>query len=81
MDISQYRKAFYKRTRKGKVIRILQEKYVRDDITYGSLYGEELTREKLIGLLNDAPHKQILIPDTNVILHQLDILEYDCPGK
>jgi exosome complex exonuclease DIS3/RRP44 len=27
-----------------------------------------------------APHKQLLIVDTNIALHQIDVLEYNCPA-
>ncbi|KAM3568118.1 hypothetical protein VYU27_009758, partial [Nannochloropsis oceanica] len=32
-------KAFFKRTRRGKVMRILEEHYLRDDVGLGTLHG------------------------------------------
>ncbi|EWM28887.1 exosome complex exonuclease rrp44 [Nannochloropsis gaditana] len=47
-------KAFFKRTRRGKVMRILEEHYLRDDIGLGTLHGSEcsaLTPEELVQLM------------------------------
>jgi hypothetical protein len=39
-----------------------------------------LEQSKLIQLVSEAPHHHLLIIDTNVILHQIDVLEYNCPA-
>jgi PIN domain len=31
-------------------------------------------------MVSEAPHKQLLIIDTNIALHQIDILEHKCPA-
>jgi exosome complex exonuclease DIS3/RRP44 len=72
--------AFYKRTRRGKVIRLIREKYYRSDVDYGYLCGNLLSLEHFKQIVASAPHKQLLILDTNVALHQIDILEYKCPA-
>jgi hypothetical protein len=36
--------AFFKKTRKGKVIRIVEQRYMRDDASCGYLCGKELSR-------------------------------------
>jgi exosome complex exonuclease DIS3/RRP44 len=30
--------------------------------------------------VSESPHQQLLVIDTNVALHQIDILEHDCPA-
>lgn len=77
---NQQHKAFFKRTRKGKVIRVFQEKYLRDDANYGHLLGELVTQEHIQTLVGDALHRQLLVLDTNVAVHQLDVLEHECPA-
>ena len=34
----------------------------------------------LISLINTAPHKHLLVLDTNIAIHQIDVLEYKCPS-
>ncbi|CAM4488728.1 unnamed protein product [Leuciscus chuanchicus] len=73
-------KTFVKKTRSGGVLKIVREHYLRDDIWCGSEVCKECKDEAPV-LQEDAciesnlcsyPH--YLIPDTNVVLHQLDIL-------
>uniref|UniRef100_A0A8C2KT73 DIS3 exosome endoribonuclease and 3'-5' exoribonuclease n=1 Tax=Cyprinus carpio TaxID=7962 RepID=A0A8C2KT73_CYPCA len=74
-------KTFVKKTRAGGVLKIVREHYLRDDICCGSEVCKERKDEAPV-LQEDAciesnlcsyPH--YLIPDTNVVLHQIDILE------
>ncbi|XP_056626124.1 exosome complex exonuclease RRP44 isoform X1 [Triplophysa dalaica] len=74
-------KTFVKKTRSGGVLKIVREHYLRDDIWCGSEVCKECKDEAPV-LQEDAciestlcvsPH--YLIPDTNVVLHQIDILE------
>lgn len=74
-------KTFVKKTRSGKVMKIVREHYLRDDIWCGSEDCSECKQECTV-LLKDAciesnlcsfPH--YLLPDTNVVLHQIDVLE------
>ncbi|XP_038592909.1 exosome complex exonuclease RRP44 [Micropterus salmoides] len=74
-------KTFVKKTRSGGVMKIVREHYLRDDIWCGSEVCTECKQESTV-LLRDAciesnlcsyPH--YLIPDTNVVLHQIDVLE------
>ncbi|XP_061082599.1 exosome complex exonuclease RRP44 [Conger conger] len=74
-------KTFVKKTRSGGVMKIVREHYLRDDIWCGSGFCVECKQESSV-LPTDAciesnlcsfPH--YLIPDTNVVLHQIDILE------
>uniref|UniRef100_A0A8P4GG87 Exosome complex exonuclease RRP44 n=1 Tax=Dicentrarchus labrax TaxID=13489 RepID=A0A8P4GG87_DICLA len=74
-------KTFVKKTRSGGVMKIVREHYLRDDIWCGSEVCAECKQESAV-LQRDAciesnlctyPH--YLIPDTNVVLHQIDVLE------
>ena len=69
-------KTFLKKTRTGKVLKIVREHYLRDDLGCGSeaLGGTTLSAdpESLTNCFSD-PHYIIL--DTNIILNQIDILE------
>ncbi|KAJ1921532.1 exosome catalytic subunit dis3 [Mycoemilia scoparia] len=94
-------RAFVKRTRKGNVVRVVKEHYLRDDIHCGFCDCQNpvcLARKKAIfeegeengagqkALETNAPlsadprdstkwGKHYLIPDTNVFINQIDILE------
>lgn len=80
MDKSVYRKGYFRRTRRGKVVKIVQEKYIRNDLEYGFINGKSASREVLVYIVTQAPHKQLLLIDTNIALHQIDVLEYNCPA-
>jgi exosome complex exonuclease DIS3/RRP44 len=64
-------KSFFKITRKQKVLQIIREHYLRDDIWCGSTYCTECQQEA--PKLTTSDH--YIIPDTNVVLHQIDFLE------
>uniref|UniRef100_A0A672NGG4 Exosome complex exonuclease RRP44 n=2 Tax=Sinocyclocheilus grahami TaxID=75366 RepID=A0A672NGG4_SINGR len=74
-------KTFVKKTRSGGVLKIVREHYLRDDIWCGSEVCKECKDEAPVlqehacieSNLCSFPH--YLIPDTNVVLHQIDILE------
>ena len=76
----QQKKCFFKRTRKGKIIKLTQEKYLRSDTGCGYLHGCQIESNDLRTLVAEAPHKQLLIIDTNIALHQIDILDHRCPA-
>ncbi|XP_071186969.1 exosome complex exonuclease RRP44 [Salvelinus alpinus] len=74
-------KTFVKKTRSGGIMKIVREHYLRDDIWCGSEVCTECKQEESV-LQEDAciesnlcsfPH--YLLPDTNVVLSQIDILE------
>ncbi|XP_065110917.1 exosome complex exonuclease RRP44 [Paramisgurnus dabryanus] len=74
-------KTFVKKTRSGGVLKIVREHYLRDDIWCGSEVCRECKDEAPV-LQEDAclksslcPFSHYLIPDTNVVLHQIEILE------
>lgn len=82
---------FIKKTARGKVIRVLRERYLRDDIACGSLACPscsaiskrlpELPMPSLSksGITNNRAvgigKRHYLLIDTNIILHQMDLLE------
>ncbi|KAM9454993.1 exosome complex exonuclease RRP44 [Clarias gariepinus] len=74
-------KTFVKKTRSGGVLKIVREHYLRDDIWCGSEVCSECKDEAPVlqrhacieSNVCSFPH--YLIPDTNVVLHQIDILE------
>ncbi|PIN02756.1 Exosomal 3'-5' exoribonuclease complex, subunit Rrp44/Dis3 [Handroanthus impetiginosus] len=65
-------KVFVKKTKQGKVVKVLREHYLRDDIYCGVPFC------KLCDVINPrlgSTASTILIVDTNVVLHQIDLLE------
>ncbi|KAM9319486.1 exosome complex exonuclease RRP44 [Gastrophryne carolinensis] len=74
-------KTFMKKTRSGGVLKIVREHYLRDDITCGCHGCSDCQQERpvlqmepiLQSSLCESPH--YILPDTNVLLHQMDILE------
>ena len=38
------------------------------------------TQQDLRQIVDEAPHKQIMIIDTNIALHQIDALDHKCPA-
>ncbi|MBN3319472.1 RRP44 exonuclease, partial [Atractosteus spatula] len=74
-------KTFVKKTRSGGVRKIVREHYLRDDIWCGSEVCQSCQQDSTVlqrnaymeSSLCSSPH--YLIPDTNVVLHQIDILE------
>ena len=68
-------KSFVKKTRKGAVVKVVREHYLRDDIPTGSSLDPDCPPDQArLGAGDDTLH--YLIIDTNVALHQLDFLEH-----
>lgn len=74
-------KSFVKRTRKGNVVKVVKEHYLRDDIPCSSEDCKTCAQTSQPVLSNEPrststlkPH--YLIPDTNVFISQLDIMEH-----
>tara|TARA_B110000090_G_C13176333_1_gene367475 strand:+ start:100 stop:678 length:579 start_codon:yes stop_codon:yes gene_type:complete len=74
------RRAFWKRTRKGKVVRVVNERYIRDDVGCGYMLGSKVDAGKLVELVQNTPSKDLLVLDTNIALQEIDVLEYKCPA-
>lgn len=86
---------YYKRSRSGKVFGIVKERYIRDDIGFGYLatQGNVPDEASLRAVLHNTFHSTdstdnstqdqrptLYVPDTNVILSQIDLLEHFCPA-
>ncbi|CAJ1966897.1 unnamed protein product [Cylindrotheca closterium] len=88
------RPSFFRQTRKkGKIIKTVSERYLRDDLGLGSYFVDEGTKNlrvkeaamgkpkvisdvsHLLTLLKPCKPKSVVICDTNVLLHNLDVLE------
>ncbi len=72
-------RTFNRRTRRGKVFKELREVYLRDDISCCSALCEVCpSSSSAISLLSeDAYDKTYKVLDTNVVLHQIDLLEQE----
>eukprot|EP00741_Cyanophora_paradoxa_P002860 tig00000640_g2776.t1 len=68
----QINKAFAKRTRKGNVVKVVREHYLRDDIYCGVQGCSDCKNET--PKLNATANAYVLL-DTNVIIHQMDVVE------
>ena len=74
-------KTFVKKTKKGAVVKVVREHYLRDDVWCGvarcRLCKQQTAvldaRPEDVSELCRYPH--FLLPDTNVVLHQTDFLE------
>ena len=92
----------YRRTRRGAVLKVVEESYLRSDLGCGAWKGNTLTVKDMAVLAGagagtgagagakgkgkgaaaaaDASAAgsagRWLLPDTNVVLHQMDLLEY-----
>lgn len=80
MTLDQVSKVYYKKTRKGKVVQPVQAKYLRSDLECGVSCGAIVSSTKLREIVAQAPHAHLLIVDTNIALHQIDVLEYNSPA-
>uniref|UniRef100_A0A8I5R5C0 Protein DIS3 homolog n=1 Tax=Papio anubis TaxID=9555 RepID=A0A8I5R5C0_PAPAN len=77
-------KTFLKKTRAGGVMKIVREHYLRDDIGCGAPgcaacggahEGPALEPQPQDPASSLCPQPHYLLPDTNVLLHQIDVLE------
>lgn len=74
-------KTFVKKTKRGAVVKVVREHYLRDDVWCGvsgcrqCKQGDPLldAYPDTLSALCSQPH--IILPDTNVVLHQMDFLE------
>ncbi|KAG7093735.1 hypothetical protein E1B28_007386 [Marasmius oreades] len=75
---------FFKKTARGKVIKVLRERYLRDDVACGIEGCRECptTSEETLPVNGDQRHQlypngHIVLPDTNVFLAQMELVESD----
>ncbi len=80
MSLMQVKKSFFKKTRKGSVLKLVHERYLRSDLECGYLRSSDVSAEYIQSQVSMSPHGHLLVIDTNVALHQIDVLEYDCPA-
>ncbi len=66
-------RSFVKKTKKGKVLKVVREHYLRDDIYSGSPLDPECDQDAA-KLSASAPH--YLIVDTNIVLQQVNDTAY-----
>ena len=73
-------KTFVKKTKKGAVVKVVREHYLRDDVWCG-VRGCGMCRQQDPPLENCplvdsdlCPDPHYLVPDTNIVLHQIDFL-------
>jgi len=69
-------RSFVKKTKKGKVLKVVREHYLRDDIYSGSPLDAECDQDAA-KLSASAPH--YLIVDTNIVLQQVSDNVYITP--
>ncbi|EJU00604.1 RNB-domain-containing protein [Dacryopinax primogenitus] len=82
----QPQKKFFRKTRKGRVIKVLRERYLRDDIGCGVRLCPICASPPFTGQspslpVQGTPHPSFpaghhLLPDTNALLHQIDLFEH-----
>uniref|UniRef100_A0A182WAH3 Protein DIS3 homolog n=1 Tax=Anopheles minimus TaxID=112268 RepID=A0A182WAH3_9DIPT len=76
-------KVFMKKTKRGNILKIVREHYLRDDIWCGSAACHKCPLDENAVLLQDVPESvserfafpHYLLLDTNVVLYQMDLLE------
>lgn len=66
--------AFHRITKRGRLLRVLKEHYLRDDIPCGVVdcpaCGEQLQRSGAVWLSQEPANGTILVIDTNIVLHR-----------
>ena len=74
-------KVFVKKTRKGGIMKVVREHYLRDDVWCGASHCLNCGQTEQENLLDSTPHSasklcsfpHYLLLDTNVVLHQVRI--------
>ena len=78
-------KVFMRKTKRGNIIKIVREHYLRNDIWCGSRICKSCTHYEFDLVLDEDPENlcslftfpHYIVLDTNVVLDQIDILEED----
>ena len=76
-------KTFVKKTKKGNVLKVTREHYLRDDVGCGisscslckNMNTNSILDPKPDSYSTKCPLPHFLLPDTNIVLHQIDFLE------
>ncbi len=66
---------YHKRTRQGRLVRITHERYPRRDCNAGYLHGRAIDPQALLTIMEEASLKEIVVVDTNIVIHHIDALE------
>lgn len=66
---------FHKRTRRGKLLRVTNESYPRNDCGMGYFHGSLLDTDCFLSLTQEKDVKEIIVIDTNIVIHHIDALE------
>lgn len=72
---SSTRNCFFRKTRRGDVIKQVNETYVHNDFSYGYLHGQKLLAGEFRSIVENSTSGRIVVLDTNILLHHMDILE------
>jgi exosome complex exonuclease DIS3/RRP44 len=67
-----FSKSYVRKTKKGSVIKIVKEHYLRDDLYCGIPFCDYCEPHK--SNLEDVA--EFIIPDTNILYHQIDVMEH-----
>lgn len=70
---------FFKRGRRGQVVKYVREKYRREDLGFGTLHGYVVDQDSLQRLVVDSQKQTLVFLDTNIALHEIDLLEQQSP--
>ncbi len=68
-------KSFIRLTRKGHIVKLVREHYLRDDVYCGSILCQRCTNQTVFTLTRPESSPYLVL-DTNIILHQMDVLEH-----
>ena len=76
-------KTFVKKTKKGNVLKVTREHYLRDDVGCGvtdCVLCKKMSTEPILdphpqSNSTECPYSHYILPDTNVVLRQIDFLE------
>ena len=81
MNTTQSRNSFvfFKRKRKGNVLQQVVEKYYRIESDFGFIRGKQISFADLLRIIQNSAQPTLLVLDTNILLHHIDILESTCP--
>ncbi len=75
MSLYSSKSAFYRKTRRGGVIKQVNEVYLHSDFQFGYLHGNKLSKEQFSSIQRNSVIGQLVVVDTNILLHHMDILE------
>ncbi len=75
MSLNVSRNTFFRKTRKGDVIKQVNELYSHADFEVGFLLGAKLELDNFFGIVRSSSVQKAIVIDTNILLHHMDIFE------